>query len=172
LCTVPLSQKLGREAAVARLLENEGYYVGRKPYVTRKNINLMENRLVKFPDNIGLKWFSGDGEIIALPDPIKYVSTRPPVNPSFDASIGAEYHKARYLSDFADNILAERGALNTINIAKYRVDLDLNQIQFNYHHLFSAEHMLAFKLQSMYKHYRISVEQNLIEIFNSKVNFN
>jgi coiled-coil and C2 domain-containing protein 2A len=163
---------LNNEAAAARRLEAEGFYVGRKPYVTKKNRSLMENRLARFLDNIGLKWFGQDGEIVALPDPIKYVSTRPPINPSFYVSIGAEYHRARYLRDFAQNVLeAERGSnsLNSINIAKYRIDLDVNQVKFHFHHLFSAEHVLAFRLASMYKHYKITTEQNLIEIFTAKV---
>jgi hypothetical protein len=117
-----------------------------------------------------LKWFGVDGEIKSLPDPIKYVSTRPPLNPAYFLSMETEYRKALYLQDFSQNLLAERGALNSINIAKYRIDLDLNQVKFNFHHLFSAEHVLAYKLKSMYKHHKISLEQNLIEILTAKVN--
>ena len=35
-----------------RFLESEGYYVGRKPYVTTKNRNLMENRLIEFDKSV------------------------------------------------------------------------------------------------------------------------
>ena len=167
---VDLKSKLGdQEAVQPRRLELEGYFVGRKPYMTKKNRNLMENRLIKYPDNFGLKWFGVDGEMITLPDPIKYVSTRPPINPSFYLSIGAEYRKAVYLSDFANNLLAERGTINTINVAKYRIDLDMNQVQFNVHHLFSDEHAIAFRLQTMYRHHKLSSEQNLIEILAAKL---
>jgi hypothetical protein len=48
---VPINKKLG-ENVKARLLENEGLYIGRKPYVKIKNKNLMENRMLKFPDSV------------------------------------------------------------------------------------------------------------------------
>ncbi len=59
--------------------------------------------------------------------------------------------------------------MNTINVAKYRIDLDINQLQFSYHYLFSEEHVLAFKLNTMYDHYKITEEQNLIEILTERV---
>lgn len=49
---VPFSKKVIQEGAKPRYLEDEGIYVGRKPYVTKKNMNLMENRLLNFPDNV------------------------------------------------------------------------------------------------------------------------
>ncbi len=148
----------------------------------------MENRMLKFPDNVinfpnenknwfkfnmliqrGLKWFGPDGEIIALPDPIKYISTRPSINAPYIEGLETNYRKAVYVEDFANNLLVERGSLNTINVAKYRIDLDINQLQFSYHYLFSEEHILAFKLNSMYDHYKMTEEQNLIEILTERV---
>lgn len=166
---VPIEKKLGEEVKKGRDLALEGYYVGRKPFVTRKNRTLMENRLIKFPDKIGLKWFGVDGEILALPDPIKYISTRPAMDPTFYITIGCDYRKALFLPDFSKNLLAERGSLNTVNVAKYRIDLDLNQVQFEFHHLFSEEHIIAFNLRKMYQHHQLSNEQNLIEILASKL---
>lgn len=119
-----------------------------------------------------MKWFGVDGEIVALPDPIKYVSTRPSFNPAYSDNLTTFYRKALYVDDFAKNILAEKGSSNTINIARYRLDLDINQVQFSFHHLFSEEHIIALKLKNMYHHFKMSEEQNLVEILSEKVKLN
>jgi hypothetical protein len=40
------------EEAEKRLLENEGYYIGNRPYMTIKNRNMMEDRFLRLPDNV------------------------------------------------------------------------------------------------------------------------
>jgi hypothetical protein len=45
---------LGEEKDKARLLENEGFYVGNRPYMTIKNRNMMEDRFLRLPDNVSL----------------------------------------------------------------------------------------------------------------------
>jgi len=116
-----------------------------------------------------MNWFGVDGQVIALPDPIKFVSTRPSFNLTYLAGLETTYRKALYLDNFANNVLAEQGALNTLNSIKYRIDLDINQLSFSYHNLFSAEHILAFKLKSMFNHFVTSQEQNVIEILTARV---
>lgn len=49
---MPLNQKLKENREQPRFLEVEGIYVGRRPYVTRKNRNLMENRLLQFDKSV------------------------------------------------------------------------------------------------------------------------
>jgi hypothetical protein len=119
----------------------------------------------------GKQWFGPDGEIIALSDPIKYISTRPTFNVSIIEGLETNYRKAIYVQDFANNLLVEKGDLNTINVAKYRIDLDINQLKFTYHNLFSEEHILAFKLNTMFNHYEMTREQNLVEILTERVTF-
>ena len=51
----------------------------------------------------------------------------------------------------------------------YRIDIDINQVEFSYHHLFSFEHVLAYKLTNMYKYYKTIEEGNLIQILTEKV---
>ena len=153
------------------MLEAEGYYVGRKPYITKRNKNLMEHRILRANGDAPCpRWFGPDGEIAMLADPIKYVATRPSFY-STSLSVGLEtrFRKALYVSDFADNLVAERGATDALNLPRYRIDLDVSQVQFNKHRLFSDEHNLAFKLRSMYQHYKLSQEQNMIEILTAKV---
>jgi hypothetical protein len=54
---VPLKEKLGENVENPRYLESEGYYVGRKPYVTTKNRNLMENRLLRTEKNVKIAFY-------------------------------------------------------------------------------------------------------------------
>ncbi len=49
---VSLKRKLGEQVEKPRFLENEGYYVGHKPYITKKNKNLMTDRLLRIPDQV------------------------------------------------------------------------------------------------------------------------
>jgi hypothetical protein len=116
-----------------------------------------------------MNWFGVDGQVIALPDPIKFVSTRPSFNLTYLAGLETSYRKALYLDNFAKNVLVEQGPLSTLNRIKYRIDLDINQLSFSYHNLFSAEHILAFKLKSMFNHFLTSQEQNVIEILTARV---
>ncbi|XP_032087591.1 protein CC2D2B [Thamnophis elegans] len=56
-----------------RLLEEEGFYIPRKPYIPRNMYHKMENRLQRE----GAKgWFEESGEIISLPSPVKQSSHR------------------------------------------------------------------------------------------------
>ncbi|KAH0623628.1 hypothetical protein JD844_006578 [Phrynosoma platyrhinos] len=52
-----------------RNLEDEGFYVPRKPYISRNTYHKMENRLLQ--EEGGKDWFEENGELISLPSPIK-----------------------------------------------------------------------------------------------------
>uniref|UniRef100_A0A8C9USF2 DUF5523 domain-containing protein n=1 Tax=Spermophilus dauricus TaxID=99837 RepID=A0A8C9USF2_SPEDA len=54
---------------IPRILEDEGFYVQRKPKIYKKTCNKMENRLLKLEK--GKCWFEESGEIMSLPSPIK-----------------------------------------------------------------------------------------------------
>lgn len=118
-----------------------------------------------------------DGEILALLDPIKYVSTRPSMNPAFRRALDAEYRKAVYLSDFAYNVnVGNTGSAaatsSVMAMPRHRLDLDVNQLRFKYHHLFSSEHVFAYRLASMVEHFKMTEQQNIVEILSEKVNKN
>lgn len=110
-----------------------------------------------------------DGEIVALSDPIKYVSTRPSQTTSYMRALEAEFRKALYLSDFAHNVNVNSNSAINVTMPRHRLDLDINQLEFECHRLFSNEHFLAFQLRAMCQHHKLSEEQNLIEILNEKV---
>lgn len=118
---------------------------------------------------MGLKWFEEDGEIISLPDPIKYVATRPSFRDNLPEELWSSYRKAIYLENFSSNVMSDKAGINSVDFARYRLDLDINQVKFSFHHLFSPEHVIAYRLKNMYEHFKLSEEKNLIELLTQKV---
>ena len=128
-----------------RYLEDEGFYIGTKPTVLRRNINRMENRLLNNKED-NAKWFGEDGCLISLPDPLKDFPTRPPL-PEEDQEY-TTYQKpivTQFDSRYID------GSLD--NYGLYQLDIDLNTVTFSHHHLFSREHVLAYRLVDLCKQY-------------------
>lgn len=125
LATVPTSIKLP-ENVKPRYPEDEGLYVGERPPVSRSNENMLENRVLKTeevmtrPNGVtcwpgpdlkkltteivfsflkGKRWFGDDGRIMALPNPIKESSTRPPLfhmEEDVDPALQTVYRKVRH----------------------------------------------------------------------------
>eukprot|EP00071_Canis_lupus_P034140 XP_022267697.1 protein CC2D2B isoform X8 [Canis lupus familiaris] len=54
---------------IPRILEDEGFYIQRKPQIYKKTCNKMENRLLTLEE--GKCWFEESGEIMSLPSPIR-----------------------------------------------------------------------------------------------------
>uniref|UniRef100_A0A3B4FZB3 Coiled-coil and C2 domain containing 2A n=1 Tax=Pundamilia nyererei TaxID=303518 RepID=A0A3B4FZB3_9CICH len=144
--TVPTSIKLP-ENMKPRYLEDEGLYVGERPPVSLTNENILENRILKMEE--GKKWFGDDGRIIALPNPIKESSTRPPLfhmEEALDPALQTVYRKKRSSSDmFGD----------------YQLDVDVSGLIFSHHPLFSREHILGARLAQMYDQYLTRQRNNL-----------
>ncbi|XP_031567301.1 coiled-coil and C2 domain-containing protein 2A-like [Actinia tenebrosa] len=125
ILAVPIDKKVpeGREP---RYLEEEGFYVGKPPPVCFSNLNIMEDRLVGTDKK--LIWFGEDGHLKRLANPLREKSTRPtPV------------------------IAPEE--LDRIPEGQYQLDVDSSTITFTHHPLFSKEHVLASRLQQLYKQY-------------------
>ncbi|KAM9702497.1 protein CC2D2B [Dama dama] len=57
------------EDMMPRILEEEGFYIQKKPEIYKKTCNKMENRLLKLEE--GKCWFEESGEIMSLPSPIR-----------------------------------------------------------------------------------------------------
>ncbi|XP_053518437.1 protein CC2D2B isoform X4 [Artibeus jamaicensis] len=53
-----------------RILEDEGFYMQRKPEVYKKTCNKMENRLLQLEE--GMCWFEESAEIMSLPSPVRH----------------------------------------------------------------------------------------------------
>uniref|UniRef100_M4ABG3 Coiled-coil and C2 domain containing 2A n=1 Tax=Xiphophorus maculatus TaxID=8083 RepID=M4ABG3_XIPMA len=163
--TVPTSVKLP-ENMKPRFLEDEGLYVGQRPAVSMTNENISENRILKMAE--GSKWFGDDGKILALPDPIKESSTRPPLfhmDEELDPALQTVYRKAMK-SQYANLYIA--GA--TDPEGDYQLDVDVSGLIFSHHPLFSREHVLASRLAQLYDQYLSRQQNNLTGHLTEKVN--
>nr|XP_046248250.1 coiled-coil and C2 domain-containing protein 2A isoform X2 [Scatophagus argus] len=163
--TVPTSIKLP-ENMKPRYLEDEGLYVGERPAVSLTNENILENRILKTEE--GKKWFGDDGRIVALPDPIKESSTRPPLfhmEEDLDPSLQTVYRKA-LKSKHANLYIA--GAADPEG--DYQLDVDVSGLIFSHHPLFSREHVLGARLAQLYDQYLTRKHNNLTGHLTDKLN--
>ncbi|XP_051802521.1 coiled-coil and C2 domain-containing protein 2A [Acanthochromis polyacanthus] len=163
--TVPTSVKLP-ENMKPRYLEDEGLYVGERPHVSLTNENILENRILKMEE--GMKWFGDDGRIMALPDPIKESSTRPPLfhmEEDVDPSLQTVYRKA-LKSKYANLYIA--GAADPEG--DYQLDVDVSGLIFSHHPLFSREHVLGARLAQLYDQYLTRQHNNLTGHLTDKLN--
>ncbi|KAM4575512.1 coiled-coil and C2 domain-containing protein 2A-like [Fundulus diaphanus] len=163
--TVPTSVKLP-ENMKPRFLEDEGLYVGERPPVSLTNENILENRILKMAE--GNKWFGDDGKVIALPDPIKESSTRPPLfhmEGDLDPALQTVYRKALQ-SKYANLYIT--GAADPEG--DYQLDMDVSGLIFSHHPLFSREHVLASRLAQLYDQYLSRQHNNLTGHLTDKLN--
>ncbi|XP_047231585.1 coiled-coil and C2 domain-containing protein 2A isoform X1 [Girardinichthys multiradiatus] len=163
--TVPTSIKLP-ENMKPRFLEDEGFYVGDRPPISLTNENILENRILKMAE--GNKWFGDDGKIIALPDPIKESSTRPPlfhVEGELDPALQT-VHRKPFKSKYANMYIA--GAADPEG--DYQLDVDVSGMIFSHHPLFSREHVLASRLAQLYDQYLSRQHNNLTGHLTDKLN--
>ncbi|XP_041790997.1 coiled-coil and C2 domain-containing protein 2A isoform X1 [Chelmon rostratus] len=163
--TVPTSVKLP-ENMKPRYLEDEGLYVGERPPVSLTNENILENRILKMEE--GKKWFGDDGRIMALPDPIKESSTRPPLfhmEEDLDPALQTVYRKA--LKSKYANLYIARAADPE---GDYQLDVDVSGLIFSHHPLFSREHVLGARLAQLYDQYLTRQHNNLTGHLTDKLN--
>ncbi|XP_073331790.1 coiled-coil and C2 domain-containing protein 2A [Pagrus major] len=163
--TVPTSIKLP-ENMKPRFLEDEGLYAGERPPVSLTNENILENRILKMEE--GKKWFGDDGRIMALPDPIKESSTRPPLfhmEEALDPALHTVYRKA-VKSKYANLYIA--GAADPEG--DYQLDVDVSGLIFSHHPLFSREHVLGARLAQLYDQYLTRQHNNLTGHLTDKLN--
>uniref|UniRef100_A0A8D3D0Z3 Coiled-coil and C2 domain containing 2A n=1 Tax=Scophthalmus maximus TaxID=52904 RepID=A0A8D3D0Z3_SCOMX len=160
---VPTSIKLP-ENVQPRYLEDEGLYVGKRPPVSQTNKNLLENRILKMEE----KWFGDDGSVIALPDPIKESSTRPPLfhmEEDLHPALQTVYRKALKSKD-ANMYIAGTADPE----ADYQIDVDVSGLIFSHHPLFSREHVLGARLAQLYDRYLTRQHNNLTGHLTDKLN--
>ncbi|KAJ8280040.1 hypothetical protein COCON_G00071060 [Conger conger] len=148
-----------------RYLEEEGLYVGERPVVPRSNQNILENRILQ--QETGKKWFGDDGQVLALPDPIKESSTRPPLHnlePNLDPALQHVYRKAlrsRYASRYLPGVGEPEG--------DYQLDIDVSGLVFTHHPLFSREHVLTARLTELYQQHLDRQERNHTSLLTDKL---
>ncbi|XP_072476396.1 coiled-coil and C2 domain-containing protein 2A isoform X2 [Notamacropus eugenii] len=163
--TVPIYKKIP-ENMQPRYLEDEGLYTGERPAVPRINQNIMENRLlIQEPER---KWFGDDGRILALPNPIKQFSTRPPIfSPEEGIEAGLETLYKKAVNSVPNNqyIVGSGDSLG-----QFQLDIDISGLIFTHHPCFSREHVLAAKLAQLYDQYLSRRQRNQTKFLTDKLN--
>ncbi|OXB82886.1 UNVERIFIED_CONTAM: hypothetical protein H355_003328 [Colinus virginianus] len=161
---VPISQKIP-ENMQPRYLEDEGLYAEERPFVSPSNQNILENRILK--QEQGKEWFGDDGRILAMPNPIRQSSTRPPIF-SLEEGIAPEletiYRKA-IKTTAANQYLIGPGDCQ----GPFQLDIDISGLIFTHHPCFSREHVLAAKLAQLYDQYLARKQKNLTELLTDKL---
>ncbi|KAG7277508.1 hypothetical protein CRUP_030670 [Coryphaenoides rupestris] len=174
---VPSSRKLPADAQ-PRYLEEEGLYVGERPPVSPSNENILENRVLKqeevtrhaLESDDGKRWFGDDGRILALPNPIKESSTRPPLfllEEELDPALHTVYCKA-VMSQHA--MLRGAGPAAGGPQGDYQLDVDVSGLIFSHHPLFSREHVLTARLAQRYDQHLTRQHSNLATHLTDKLN--
>ncbi|XP_078079040.1 protein CC2D2B-like [Mustelus asterias] len=163
---VALNSKLPRNIA-PRVLEEEGFHIIHKPDVLEKNIHKMENRFLMQEER--KHWFGEDGNMIALPDPIKLswkCRVPSPDNIVEDPKPGLEtvYRKA-IVSEAAKAVDGYFGELSEI----YQLDINIANLHFLHHPLFSREHVMAAKLMQLYDNYQARQKKNVSQLLIDKL---
>ncbi|XP_052775366.1 coiled-coil and C2 domain-containing protein 2A-like isoform X2 [Mya arenaria] len=164
--TVPDTEKLGEEVDVRRL-EDEGFYVGTRPATNTWNQNRMENRLLKEIQSgreSSRGWFGEDGRLLALPDPLRSSPSRPPISEEVEPILQLDFKKA-VIREFDNRYIDGM----TSGVGHYQLDVDINQVEFSHHHLYSKEHALAQKLTQLYEQYVIRQGRNMTSYLGEKL---
>ncbi|XP_042315188.1 protein CC2D2B isoform X3 [Sceloporus undulatus] len=146
-----------------RNLEDEGFYIPRKPYISRNTYHKMENRLLQ--EEGGKDWFEENGELISLPSPIKQSHNYRVSFPNeTDIQLRTTYRKAMN-PELEKCIIAKPGEENKI----YQLDLNISSIVFSHHSLFNCEQVLASRLLDIYECFQKRQRQNVTHLLSEKL---
>ncbi|XP_033015930.1 coiled-coil and C2 domain-containing protein 2A [Lacerta agilis] len=161
---VPASLKVP-ENMQPRYLEDEGLYTGVRPAVSLSNQNIVENRILK--QEQGKRWFGDDGQIRALPNPVKQSLTRPPIFPVEDGKEPelVTFYKKAIKMRLANQYIVGSGDPQ----GQFQLDLDISGLIFTHHPCFSREHVLAAKLAQLYDQYLSRRQKNITELLTDKL---
>uniref|UniRef100_A0A8D2DP87 Coiled-coil and C2 domain containing 2B n=1 Tax=Sciurus vulgaris TaxID=55149 RepID=A0A8D2DP87_SCIVU len=152
------------EGMMPRILEDEGFYIQRKPEIYKKTCNKMENRLLKLEK--GKCWFEESGEILSLPYPIKESwNFRLNISKeSLNPALKTIYRKA-IKSDLESSLRSKMEGHREM----YQVDLNIVGLQFSHHPLFNKEQVLCARLLQFYECFQDRQQQNLPQLLYEKL---
>ncbi|XP_065840222.1 coiled-coil and C2 domain-containing protein 2A-like [Oscarella lobularis] len=159
-----LEDKLPEETE-ARHLEDEGLYVGKRPPVSWRNYNRLENRLLRQEDK-GRAWFAEDGRLSYVPDPLKKPPSRPHVHigGTDDEKLDTEV-KLPLVETFDHRFIDGSG----LGFGCYQLDVDISSLAFSHHSLFSVEHVLASRLSQLYSQYVERREKGIVTFMEDRL---
>ncbi|KAI5694892.1 hypothetical protein M8J75_007313 [Diaphorina citri] len=147
---VPLQEKLPDNSEL-RHEENEGIFVPEKPPVSEKNYNKLQQRLLAEKNT---KWFGEDGEVIRESDPLLGNSYRPPIVDSTPShGLDLVFVPALKFDILTSKTAQTIAPKKTLAEEKYFLELQILELKFSHHALFSREHVLATLLSQLYAKY-------------------
>ncbi|XP_054584945.1 protein CC2D2B [Eptesicus fuscus] len=147
-----------------RILEDEGFYMQRKPKIYKKTCNKMENRLLQLEE--GMYWFEESAEIMSLPSPISQ-SWKFRLNiskESLNPALKTIYRKA-VKSDLESSIRTKMEGQGKM----YQLDLNIVGLQFSHHPVFNQEQVLCARLLQLYECFQDRQQQNLSQLLLEKL---
>ncbi|XP_013928970.1 PREDICTED: coiled-coil and C2 domain-containing protein 2A-like, partial [Thamnophis sirtalis] len=114
----------------------------------------------------GKKWFGDDGQILALPNPVKQSLTRPPsflTKGDQETDLVIFYKKALKMR-LANQYIVENDDLQSC----FQLDIDISGLIFTHHPCFSREHVLAAKLAQLFDQYLSRKQRNVTKLLTDK----
>ncbi|VDP24959.1 unnamed protein product, partial [Schistosoma curassoni] len=217
LVSIPIELKTGGK--LPRYLEDEGYYIGKQPYVAPTNLRRLENRILKEiqMDVYGLKslndfhsadiqlingtlqdqelehkkrlriqsWFREDGSLDLQPNPLRNIPSRPPLwdeqfNPMPEKLQTVYVHPMSF--EMTQNLFnMESKGLTSQNLStnltqckhiglfnnnngntEYRLHVDIRRVTFDFHPLFSLEHVHVQNLRQIIQAYELTLSRDQV----------
>uniref|UniRef100_A0A6I8PHA0 Coiled-coil and C2 domain containing 2B n=1 Tax=Ornithorhynchus anatinus TaxID=9258 RepID=A0A6I8PHA0_ORNAN len=151
------------ENTIPRILEDEGFYIQRRPEICKKICNKMENRLVKQEE--GKCWFDESGEIISLPSPLKQ-------SWNFRKTVAAETLNPGIMTTFKQAIPTDLESRIRSKAEFQRelcqLDLNISSLRFSHHPLFNQELVLCSRLLQLFECFQLRRQQNTSHLLYEK----
>ncbi|XP_051002912.1 protein CC2D2B [Acomys russatus] len=147
-----------------RILEDEGFYIKKKPETYKKMCNKMENRLLSLQE--GKCWFEESGEIMSLPSPIRQSwnfrlsTSKESLNPALKT-----IHKKAVKSDLGCCFRSRMDGQREM----YQLDLNIVGLQFSHHPLFNQEQVLCARLLQLCESLQDRQKQSLSQLLYEKL---
>ncbi|KAH8857544.1 Coiled-coil and C2 domain-containing protein 2A [Schistosoma japonicum] len=222
-----VSLQLKTGGKLPRYLEDEGYFIGKLPYVAPTNLRRLENRIIKEiqMDVNGLKslrdlqsadmelfngtiqqdqelenkklsriqsWFREDGLLDLQPNPLRNIPSRPSLwddqfNPkpeklqvfyvyplSHEMTLNYLNSKSRSLQSqsLPTTLSCKQNSWlhNNDNIPECRLQVDIRRITFDFHSLFSLEHVHAQNLRQIIQVYELTLSRDQVNACIQRIN--
>ncbi|XP_038600358.1 protein CC2D2B [Tachyglossus aculeatus] len=152
------------ENTVPRILEDEGFYIQRKPEICKKICNRMENRLVNQEE--GKSWFDESGEIMSLPSPLKQswnfrkIVTVETLNPGL---------RTTFKQAIGTDLESRIGSKTELQRELCQLDLNISSLQFSHHPLFNQELVLCSRLLQLFECFQLRRQQNTSHLLYEKL---
>uniref|UniRef100_A0A8C2MAP8 Coiled-coil and C2 domain containing 2B n=1 Tax=Cricetulus griseus TaxID=10029 RepID=A0A8C2MAP8_CRIGR len=147
-----------------RILEDEGFYIKKKPATYKKIRNKMENRLLSLQE--GKCWFEESGEIMSLPSPIRQSwnfrisMSKESLNPALKT-----IHRKAVKSDLGCCFRSRMDGQREM----YQLDLNIVGLQFSHHPLFNQEQVLCARLLQLCESFQDRQKQGLSQLLYEKL---